>query len=101
MKRNIKHTWRVQGGGHRLASVVADEAQPGTFDDELNVRAYGGHLVAESIGAENQALIAAAPSLLAFFQLTSLGTKRAVLNALDELNPEHRERIVAAAGGDE
>ena len=89
----MKHTpgpWRV---GKNYASVVADHPVPeirGSDDTE----AYGGHLICESAAECNQALIAAAPELLA--------ACKAALGAFEQNNAidwGDLERAIAKAEG--
>lgn len=58
-----KHTpgpWRI---GKSYGAVVADHPVPGVRGSD-DVKAYGGHMVGESIANQNLALISAAPELL-------------------------------------
>lgn len=52
--------WRI---GKSYGAVVADHPVPGVRGSD-DVKAYGGHMVGESIARQNLALIAAAPELL-------------------------------------
>ena len=67
--REPTHTpgpWRVTG--RMLRTVVADA--PTGHDDEDSMKAYGGHLVCESIQLDaNARLIAASPEMLAALQM--------------------------------
>lgn len=54
--------WRV---GNRQCVVCDTEIKQFKTGDKASLRAYGGHLVAESIARENLAIISAAPEMLA------------------------------------
>jgi len=83
-------TWRAGKTGE---SVVSDQPLPG-YDAKGghdHVEYYGGYLIAESIWrAEDRALIAAAPELLA-----ELEYAHAILTVLLNLVPEDRRHEMA------
>ena len=63
-------TWRIAApaGGNIYGAVVSDVKPSGRKakpeDDALEVGAYGGYLIAESIAPQDRPIIAAAPAML-------------------------------------
>ncbi|HET6499041.1 MAG TPA: hypothetical protein VFH17_08335 [Coriobacteriia bacterium] len=65
MSEHTGGTWRpsTKSGGAIVSDIVLDEPYLNTGHNETEY--YGGHLIAESVRANNRPIIAAAPEMLA------------------------------------
>lgn len=90
-------TAMTPGPWHQGKGFVYAERGPSGCDDPGNVRAYGGHLIAESICASNLAPIAAVPDLLdackaAYKEDTGMMCSKQLLLAIAKAHPRVRAR---------